>query len=345
MGLQRTNPLGFPSHRDEQALKEYPGVQGTLLDPLVRVPDVLLAGSPGLKALKQAMVADRERKVIESLPDVFKRKGWPTGANMMHYWLHGRSIDGKRTWDYQRSNTKGVLLRDAEVCRLIGGFERFKNAVKRLHRKVAEPENIIQGFTSIYGFGFALSDLEKSRAKLYARFSALAPGAKESIQWGEKVEYPDHYLEMEEVGILKMPLADDNFNPVYYDDLSVGFGRFGIRAYASGELVKKEDKTGYFSVSAIGFRIFDHFSFQVKSLPLLSQFLGSWSENGPESLISPKGIYLNDASFVNYKKRYQKGTDFIVYSKIYTFNEISALCKGLNLASPPSFTIPLSVND
>lgn len=344
MIMQSTNLLGFPSQKSDPAIKEYPAVQDALLNTLVRVPDVLLLGSPTLKALKQVVEEEREREVIEALPGIFSRNGWPTGANMMHYWLHGRSFDGRRGWDYEKGETKGVLLEDAEVASLIDKHQRLKDALRKLHKRFLEPNSLLKEFFSRPVYASAPTDLEKAKLRLYNRYTKLSPGTKEQLHWGTKVEYPEFYLTKEEVGYLRQLGRDSHYYPVYFDDLSVSLGRFGLRAYASGELIK-EAQTGSFKVSAIGFRIFDEFSFQKKCLSLLSQPLGNWSTKGPESFFSTKGIYLNDASFVRYKELYHKGTDFLVYSRMYTFSEISRLCTSLDLTSPPAFSISLSGED
>ncbi|WP_162056194.1 DUF6402 family protein [Pontibacter pamirensis] len=347
MNSQRHNLLGFASIVDEPQVLSYNSALGTDSTALKNVPDALLAKNPNLITLKGLAKDEREKAIIENLPHIFNKQGLKLAANLMNYWLHEKSYDGKRSWDYHHGTTKGVLLRDDEVRYLVSEarHERLRNAIYKLHKKFLEPSNgILSEFSSRSFSGIFENSLRASKQSLYTYLKSMKEGENKTIGWGETIFNPELYISYEEVDYLQLPSKNSKYYPIHIDDLSASLGRFGVRAYASGEL-SRTGSTGIFNVSKVGIRLFDQFKFESSIVPLLSQPLGNWSNNGLENIVDHKGVNLNDATFVKYREKFNRGSDFFVYSKIYEFNELSSICNILHLKSIPAFLINISEKD
>lgn len=300
---------------------------------------------PVEKTVKTSLTktSDTERKVVEvndfsiaDIPNVMDKLGWKEGARLMRHWFTGAPYEMSLAYkigtkDDRDLKKSGHTLENIDFNWLSTSSTRTKKIVASLiidfsgeHReygqRIGRTQNTLDQLSKgLIEFMHKLEILGLlSREKQQLTLSNCNYSAKAAIEL-------DHISQFnrEIIGASLWEKGTDAFDDVY-----AALGAFNIKMAATKFSTAYDVETGFskIHITEIGIYIRDSYDFLGSE-----QLLGYWSQHGllkpsawqysiskPDAIDSDNKRYfkVTNASFNEYRKNFNKGGDFAVYSTV-----------------------------
>ena len=246
---------------------------------------------------------------ITELPDIMRRKGWGRGAYLMDRWIHSpannNAAHGSHDVDtismaWVLSFGQALVAYKGAKARKVWLSEKAKEAIieKLIDGKNSRPKAVGERL-EIGNLGEGLMRTPSEVAKFHKNWQIQYHPVKQSI--------------------FGSPL----------NDLYAALGDFHFYYLVKGWVERLEDRNGQprymATIDKVGVYVMDRYDFNDNEwyTKIVSQPLGDWGCKWPyvsRNPISARRRYVNNKSFRDWRKKNNRGGDFLVFSNIKVFD-------------------------